>query len=365
VNTPPSSNTATAGQTLSSFQIAIEDASGNVVAGDQNSLTVSLANGAFSSGTTSVQAINGVATFSGLVTQLAGSNTLSAGDSSDHLTAITTPININAGSPTFTLVNAGSGQAVTVGAHYSALSAMVTDAYGNLLSGISVTFTAPGNGAGGTFLVGGNSVASAVVSTGGNGVATAPSFTADTSAGGFLVGAAAAGTAAADFSLTNLAASAAHIVSLTGTPQSAAVTTVFAPLQALVTDGFGNPVSGAIVTFAVVVGGHGAFTGNTAVATNANGVATAPALTAGTVAGSFTVTASVASVTPVTFVLTNTPGAPSTITAAGGALQNTIIGSAFGTLLQAMVVDASNNPVPGVPVTFAAPATGPAAGSTL
>jgi adhesin/invasin len=363
LSTPPSSNTATAGQTLSDFQVAIEDADGNVVTSDQNALTVSLANGSFSSGTTNVNAVDGVATFSGLVTQLAGANTLDVADSTDALTTISAPISINPGSPAITTIESGSGQAVSVGSSFAALSALVTDAYGNPLSGINVSFTAPAGGPGGTFMVGANSVASATASTDSDGVATAPTFTANTSAGSFLVTAAAAGTGAADFDLTNLAAGPARIVALSGTLQSATVSTAFAPLQALVTDSFGNPVGGASVTFAVVAGSQGAsgtFAGNATVTTNANGVATAPTLTAGTVAGSFLATASVSgAANAASFTLTDTPGAASSVTAVGGTPQNTIIASTFGTALQAKVVDAFGNPVAGVPVTFAAPLAGP------
>jgi len=153
------------------------------------------------------------------------------------------------------------------------------------------------------------------------------------------------------------------VVPFSSAMQSATVASTFAPLEALVTDSSGNPVSGASVTFAAVAapnGATGSFAGNATVTTNTNGVATAPPLTAGQTAGTFTVTASVSSVaSPADFNLTSTPSIPATVTAVGGTPQNTPIGSAYGSFLQAKVVDAYGNPLANVPVTFAAPLAGP------
>jgi len=112
-----------------------------------------------------------------------------------------------------------------------------------------------------------------------------------------------------------------------------------------------------------VAGGNGAsgtFAGNTTVTTNSHGVAITPALTAGQIAGTFTVTATVGGVaSPADFNLTNTPGVAATITAVGGMTQNTPIGSAYASFLQAKVVDGFGNPLANVPVTFVAPLAGP------
>jgi hypothetical protein len=155
----------------------------------------------------------------------------------------------------------------------------------------------------------------------------------------------------------------ASIVPFLGAWQSATVANTFGPLEAFVTDSFGNPVSGASVTFAAVAGPNGAtgsFAGNTTVTTNRHGVAIAPALTAGQTAGTFTVTASLSGVaSAAVFNLTATPGLPATVTAAAGTPQNTPIGSAYGSLLQAKVVDAFGNPLANVLVNFAAPLAGP------
>ena len=67
--------------------VAVEDQSGNIVMGDTSMVTLTLAGGpgGFATGsTTSVQAVNGVATFSNLIFDTAGSYALSASDGGAH-----------------------------------------------------------------------------------------------------------------------------------------------------------------------------------------------------------------------------------------------------------------------------------------
>jgi hypothetical protein len=116
-------------------------------------------------------------------------------------------------------------------------------------------------------------------------------------------------TTPASFSLTNLAGTPASVTPTAGTPQSATVSTAFATaLQATVKDAGGNLLSGVSVTFVAPASGASAtFGGSATVTTNASGVATAPALTANSQAGTYSVTASAAGVTtPANFSLTNT-----------------------------------------------------------
>ena len=61
---------------------------------------------------------------------------------------------------------------------------------------------------------------------------------------------------------------------------------------------------------------------------------------------------------PVTQVVNQVPA---TITATGGTPQSTLISTAFGAVLQATVLDAGSNTVPGVTVTFTLPASGASA----
>jgi hypothetical protein len=97
---------------------------------------------------------------------------------------------------------AGSGQSATVGTNFATnLGARATDSNGSPVSGALATFSAPTSGASGSF-IGGSPTPS--VTTGSDGVATAPILTANATAGSFQVTAAVAGgPAPAAFSLTN------------------------------------------------------------------------------------------------------------------------------------------------------------------
>ena len=103
----------------------------------------------------------------------------------------------------------------------------------------------------------------------------------------------------------------ASIAVFSGSPQATTVSNQFPSLlQARVTDIAGNPVSGVSVTFALpaATGPSGTFSGPTTVATDANGGATAPLLTANSSPGNFVVTATAAGVSsPAVFALTNLP----------------------------------------------------------
>src|SRR5207253_2683994 len=147
------------------------------------------------------------------------------------------------------VVTSGSGQSASINTAFGApLVATVTDAGNNPVGNVTVTFTAPGSGASGTFAGGVNTA-----TTNTSGIATSAVFTANATAGGpYNVVASAAGATSANFSLTNLSAPPATVAVTSGSGQSATVNTAFAtPLQATVRDAANNLVSGVVVTFTV------------------------------------------------------------------------------------------------------------------
>ena len=95
--------------------------------------------------------------------------------------------------------------------------------------------------------------------------------------------------------------------------------------------------------------------------TGADGVAISPAFSANTVAGSYTVTASVPGLSTLNFNMTNTAGAAAHLYYHAGGSQATKVNTAFANPLKAFVGDAYGNPVAGVTVAFAAPGTGASA----
>ena len=208
--------------------------------------------------------------------------------SNGDLTTITT----NSG-PAAIMATGGTPQTATVNNTFAQpFQATVTNGSGQPVSGVVVTFSAPTAGASGIF-AGGVKTAT----TNSSGIATSAKFKANTIAGAYSVTATVSGVSTpASFALTNKAGKAASLVASGGTPQTAPIKTAFAaPLQATLTDSFGNPIVGATVTFnAPASGASGTFMGNTKTAmTNASGIATSKTFTANLIAGSYTVTASV------------------------------------------------------------------------
>jgi hypothetical protein len=251
-------------------------------------------------------------------------------------------------------------QSARVGTAFIApLAVTIRDAFGNVIAGASVLFAAPASGASGAF------TGSATVTTNSGGVATAPAFTANATAGAYSVVATVSGATPAMFAMTNLPAPTGSIVATTGTPQSVAVGRAFAaPFTALVKDSGGNPVAaGVSVTFAAPASGaSGTFVGGGTTATAltvAGGTATSPAFNANAVAGGYSVAASAPGVAaPALFNLTNTASSPAAIAPVAGTPQHAPITTAFPVALAARVTDATGNPVGGATVTFTAPASG-------
>jgi hypothetical protein len=258
----------------------------------------------------------------------------------------------------------GTPQSHAINAAFGVAMVATVTTNGAPTSGVSVTFTAPSSGPSGTFSVTTSTTANAI--TGANGQATSPTFVANNLSGNYTVTASVVGaTAAASFSLTNTNGAPAALLPTSGTPQSAPINATFTTaLAATVVDSGQNPLSGVTVTFtAPATGASGTFADSgsnvTTAVSNASGVATAAAFTANGTSGADTVTATAPGVTtPANFILTNSAGAPASITATGGTPQTAQTSSPFSQPLSATVLDSSSNPISGVAVTFTAPATG-------
>src|SRR5262249_42764580 len=155
--------------------------------------------------------------------------------------------------------------------------------------------------------------------------------TANTTLGSYTVTASVAGvTTEASFALTNTVGAAASVAVVSGSGQTATVATGFAdPLVAVGKDAYGNPVPGVGGTFAAPASGASAtLTGSPAV-TGADGQASVTAA-AGTVAGSYTVTASADGVTTEAgFGLTNAHGAAASVAVVSGSGQKATVNTGF------------------------------------
>jgi hypothetical protein len=251
---------------------------------------------------------NGQHTFSVTLTRATSGQSITVTDTvTGTITGTSGSITVAAGSVTSVTVASGSSQSATVSSAFAnPLVALAKDTYGNVVPGATVTFTAPGSGASGTF-AGGVTTAT----TNASGVATSAVFTANTAAGGPYNVTASSGTGFVNFALTNTAGSVTSVTVSSGSPQSATVNTAFAnPLVALAKDTYGNVVPGATVTFtAPGSGASGTFGGGvTTATTNASGLATSAVFTANTTAGGPYNVGAASGTGSLNFALTNTPG---------------------------------------------------------
>ena len=263
------------------------------------------------------------------------------------------------------VVTGGSAQTAKVGTGFSSpLQAEVVDTGGCPISGVNVEFVAPTSGPSATFP---GAATNATVETGSNGVATAPTLTANDVSGSYTVLAEVANTGIeADFNLTNTTAGVANTLKITsGNEQSAKVGAQFAlPLTVNVSDAYGDPVPDETVSFTVGTtnGASASFVGggsSTTAQTSDSGVATSPLLTAGSTVGSYTVTVSVNGVSSAaTFTLKNLSSGPYAMAAGAGTSQTTELGTDFAVPLAVTVTDGDGNAVSGASVTFSAPSSG-------
>jgi hypothetical protein len=253
-------------------------------------------------------------------------------------------------------------------------------------AGVPVTFSAPTEGAGGRFSASNTDAVTVGADASGN--VSAPTFTANGTAGSYIV-TADSQYGSVSFALTNTATGIpAQLAAIPLEQRSASVGADYRqPLRVRVLDAAGNPVAGATVSFTLDSASAGAcgasalagasFAGGgtqASATTEASGIASSPALTANDVAGPLTATAAVSgaggggtenagkaggpAVAPISFALVNLAGKPAKIAPGVGSFQAAATGAAFPIRLAVMVSDADRNPVAGVPVTFAAPAAG-------
>jgi uncharacterized repeat protein (TIGR01451 family) len=347
--------------------VRVVDASGNPVSGVTVAYTrPSSGASATLSAATATTGANGQAQVTATANPITGAYGVTAAVAGIATPATFSLTNLAGPAAALTLI-APTTRTATVGASFGTLTAEVTDAQGNVVPGVTVTFTAPSSGASATLsaipaVSGASATSSAILAvTGADGRASITA-TANTVSGAYPITAAAVGVATpASFNLTNTAGPPATITVLGGSEQSAEIETAFAePLRVEIRDAFGNLAPSATVTFTAPTSGATA-TVTTTVTTDASGVASTSA-TAGAFAGSYAVSASVAGVAAsVTFNLTNTPGAATVIAVSNGDAQETVVDTTFPQPLEVVVTDRAGNPAPGVTIRFTAPGSSPSA----
>jgi uncharacterized repeat protein (TIGR01451 family) len=310
-------------------------ASGSFVDGTSVVLTASPVSGASFTG------------WGGACTGSASTCTISMTADQTVTAAFTPPPTVN--------ISTGDSQGAALNTAFATpLKVRLLDSTGTPIVGSTVVFAVPSSGASAV-------LSSASVTTDASGYATVTA-TANGTAGAYSVSASLSGTPiTTSFSLWNYGA-ATTISIVGGNNQSATVGAAFATaLTVVVRDAASQPVSGVSVAFAAPGSGARATLSAASGTTNGSGQTSVTA-TAGSVTGGYGVTATATGVaTPATFTLTNSAGAPASISATSGGGQSTLITTAFAAPLVVTVRDSFANVVPGVLVTFAVP---PAVGAT-
>jgi hypothetical protein len=232
--------------------------------------------------------------------------------------------------PISVTVKAGTPQYQVIHHDFAPISVILKDQFGNLPVNVPVTFTAPADGASGTFADTGNKQTVAVTNS--QGVATAPTFTANSLSGQFVVTASVTGTTStAEFQLENFIPVPSEIVPSAGTPQTRLILHDYAAFSVIVKDQHENLLADIPVTFtAPSTGASGTFADTmntqTVAVTNSQGVATPPIFTANNQTGQFVVTASVAGTTDTAqFQFENFIPLPSKLIISAGTPQTIII----------------------------------------
>jgi hypothetical protein len=341
-------STGTAGQALgTALKVSVEDAFGNVVTSNTSTVAVTVASGpgAFAGGsTTSVAAVSGVATFSNLIFNTAGTYTLSISDGS--LTGTTTAtITISPGAASKLVITQTPASGIAGQALGTALTIGVEDAFGNVVTSNTST-VAVTVASGPAAFAGGSTTSLAAV----NGVATFGNLIFNTAGSYTLSVSDGALTGATSGSFT-VSPSAASTLSLMQTPASGTVNQALSPsLQVAVKDQFGNVITSNTSSIGITMAsGPGGFaSGSTTSVSAVNGVATFSNLMLNA-AGSYTLSVSDGSLTGAT-TGTITIGA-STGAASKLAITQTpsagTAGQALGTAMTVAVEDASGNVVTG------------------
>jgi uncharacterized repeat protein (TIGR03803 family) len=344
--------------------VQVEDSSGNVISSDDSNVTISVASGpGFLGGTLTVAAVDGVATFSDLSLQVAGTYTLQATDNSDDSVAAT--------SSAFTISPGASAKLVIAQQPSNVFENTpdappvvvdVEDLGGNIVTSDTSTVTLgfQTGPTGGT--VGGTASVAAV-----NGVATFNGVT-FSPAGAYTL-------AVTDGSLSSVVTSSFTVSAPPaelGIATQPADSTAGAPLSVTVNleDSSGNVITVATsdVTLSIKKGPAGAVLNGTATVASVNGVATFSGLSLDTV-GTYKLLATDAAdggITAKTVLFTISPGAPAEFTFVHQP-NNVTAGQRFTPRVWVMMTDAFGNIITGknVKVRIASGPSGAVLGGTL
>src|SRR5438093_2349989 len=283
-------------------QVTARDAQGNVATDFTGTVTVALGvnpGGATLSGTTSLTAVSGVATFSSLSIDKVGTGyALTAVDAAASMSASTsTAFNITPGPATQLVFTVQPSTAVAARTISPAVQVAARDAQGNLVSAFagSVTVALGTNPSGGT-------LAGTTTVTAAGGVATFGTLSVDKVGTGYTLTATAPGLSGATSAPFDITPGAATRLVFTTQPSNAtAGATLTPPVQVLAQDAAGNTVPSFTGTVTVAItpgtGTSGAALAGTTTVAAVNGVASFATLSVNKSGTAYTLAATAAGLT--------------------------------------------------------------------
>lgn len=296
--------TAVAGTTLNPVLVAVVDAYGNVVTTDHSTVTLTLNNGTFSTGSSTVTATaaNGVATFSHVAINTTGIYQVTASDSA----SLTTVTSANIVMTPAALSSLAVQQNPTTGTAGFTLAPAVKvaalDQYGNLVTAsTSVTLTLTG----GSFSNGSTTVTANTY----GGIATFSNLIINI-AGNYSLTASVGSLASPTFNVAISPAAAKQPVWQTAPSSTAVAGTTFSSIVVAAEDAFGNLVATSATVTLRLSGGKFANGTTSEAATTVNGIATFSDLVIN-IAGNYSLSASVGSMTTAASSVTVGPAAAS------------------------------------------------------
>lgn len=311
VFTTQPSSTVTGAAFNPAVAVALRDAFGNPATSSSAPVQLALGNnptGASLTGTLSVNAVNGVATFPGVAVDRTGTGyTLTA--STPGITTSSVAFNVTPGVPT-RLTFGVQPSSVVAGSNIApAVTVRVVDAAGNTVSTASTSITVALGDNPGTSVLNGTRTVSAV-----NGVATFSSLSLTRTGWGYTLTASASGLTpgvSAPFTVTPGAASA--LAFFTDPPSQVSAGVAITPaVRVGVRDSFGNTVTGstASITLSLSANPGNSTLGGTLTASAVDGVATFPDLTLNRVASNYRLAAASQGLTATTSALFNVVAGP-------------------------------------------------------
>jgi hypothetical protein len=360
-------STTAAGASLApAVQVAVQDASGNVVASATALITVALGTnpgGATLTGTAQRGAVNGIATFTDLSLEKAGTGyTLTATASgitgaTSATFAITPAAAVRLGftaQPSTTSARAAISPAVQVA---------IQDAYGNTVTSASTSVSVTlGTNPGGGILTG--TLTNSTV----NGVATFSDLSVDKTATGYTLAAGASGLASAASAAFSITPGPAAQLIFTGQPSSATAGVAVSPaVQVTVQDAYGNTVTAAttVITVAIATNPAGGALSGTLVESAVNGIATFPNLSIDKAAGGYTLAATASGLPVTTSASFNITAAAATRLSFTAQPSSAVAGAAISPVVQVTIQDALGNTVTGATTLITVSIGSNPAGGTL